>query len=143
MVINNKKYGGINMQENSITGERDSLSPKQKEAIFLLLNPQLTRAEIAERLSIGERTLYAWLQDDKFQRELKVARSKLSEAAMENLKTSFENAVSKLNKLVNSDDERVSLKACELVINFNLKAKDQELDDRLSALEELFKKPNT
>jgi transposase-like protein len=129
--------------ENGSTEDRDSLSPKQEEAIVLLLNPQLTRAEIAEKLGIGERTLYSWLQDEKFQRELKAARSKLLESAIENLKTSLENAVTKLNELVNSDDERVSLRACALVISFNLKAKDQELDDRLSELEELYKKSNT
>jgi transposase-like protein len=131
------------MEENGSTNERISLSPKQEEAIVLLLNPQLTRAEIADRLSIGERTLYAWLQNEEFHKELKAARNKLSEAAFASIKTSFENAVRKLNNLVNSEDERVSLKACELIINFNLKANDQELDDRLSELEELFNKPNT
>jgi len=126
------------MQELAGNGK---ITARQEKAIIELLNPtNKSILGIAYKLNIGERTLHAWLKQPKFKEALFNARKELTKDSLNKLKESLGEAVNVINGLMGSDKEMISLKASQLVIDYNLKLReDEEFEERLSRLEEVAK----
>lgn len=111
---------------------------KQEKVIQELIRPtNLSLSEIAERVGVGERTLYRWMSDSHFKEELSKARRKVREESIETLKVLFSRAVNNLSQLLDDSDTRIRIRACQLVLDFNLEIIEfAELDERLKKLED-------
>jgi len=121
--------------------ENGKVTAKQEKAIIELLNPtNKSILGIACKLNIGERTLHTWLKQPKFKGALCDARKELTKDSLNKLKESLGEAVNVINGLMGSDKEMISLKASQLVIDYNLKLRESdEFEERLSRLEEVAK----
>jgi len=119
--------------------ENGKVTAKQEKAIIELLNPtNKSVSGIAKKLNIGERTIHSWLKQPVFKEALCNARKELIKDSLNKLKESLGEAVNVINGLMHSDKEMVSLKASQLVIDYNLKLReDEDFEERLSRLEEV------
>jgi len=119
--------------------ENGKISAKQEKAIIELLNPtNMSISGIAKKLNIGERTIHTWIKQPKFKEALFNARKELTKDGLNKLKESLGEAVNVINGLMGSDKEMVRLKASQLVIDYNLKLReDEDFEERLSRLEEV------
>lgn len=130
------------MRENTAEFQKTSdncrLSAKQERAVLELVNPSTgTLEEVAKRIGVSERTLYNWLGLPHFQNRLQEERNRLRTEAFDKLKSTLNRAVERLSELLDSETETVRLRACQSVIDYNLKAKELgEFEERLRALEE-------
>lgn len=121
--------------------ENFRLSRKQEQAILELVNPSAhSLAEIANKIKVSERTLYNWLKLPHFQKRLREERTRLREQAFNNLKSTLNNAVEKLGELLDSESESIKLKACQTVLDYNIRIAELEgIEARLTRLEDLNK----
>ncbi len=117
----------------------DNLSAKQHKTIACLLcNP--TIAEAAEAAGVGERTIYAWLNEPAFSQAYRVARRAVVSQATAQLQQHVTVAVKELGHLVSGFGgvkPEIRLAAAKFVLEMAIKS--VELDDvqeRLSRLEE-------
>jgi len=119
--------------------ENGKVSAKQEKVIIELLNPtNKSVSGIAKNLNIGERTIYSWLKQSVFKEALFNARKELIKDSLNKLKESLGEAINVINGLMHSDKEMISLKASQLVIDYNLKLReDEDFEERLSRLEEV------
>lgn len=108
------------------------LKPKQRKAIELLVEAQLTYNEISEELKITPKTLYNWRADEEFAAELSMRlRLKLQGAAPRALK--------KMEELLEANPMVAHLSAKDLLdragygaestVNINSEAAVQIIDD--------------
>ncbi|MBI1763120.1 MAG: hypothetical protein HYR56_16960 [Acidobacteria bacterium] len=116
------------------------LTAKQVRAIEALLSER-TIADAAVAAGVGEASLYRWLNDPAFDKAYKSARSRLLETTLTRLQHVSSDAVKTLHETLTDPlaqaPARVS--AARTILEFSLKAREAlELDDRLSALEEVL-----
>lgn len=77
------------------------------------------------------------MSDSHFKEELSKARRKVREESIETLKVLFSRAVNNLSQLLDDSDTRIRIRACQLVLDFNLEIIEfAELDERLKKLED-------
>jgi len=89
------------------------MKAKQLKCIdFMVLNASATKEEIAKACKISRQTLYTWLKDDEF---IAALDKKFDEAWKELSKK----AQHKMEVLIASDNEQVSLGACKYVLDSN------------------------
>jgi transposase len=121
--------------------ENFRLSRKQEQAIFELVNPSAhSLAEIANKIKVSERTLYNWLKLPHFHERLREERNRLREQPFNNLKPTLNNVVERLGELLDSEIESIKLKACQTILDYNIKiAEVEELEESLTKLEGLNK----
>jgi len=126
------------MQELAGNGK---ISARQEKAIIELLNPtNKSVSGIAKNLNLGERTLHTWLKQPKFKEALFNARKELTKESLNKLKESLGEAINVMYLLLHSDKEMISLKASQLVIDYNLKlVENEDFEERLSRLEEVVR----
>ena len=113
------------------------LTVKQEQAILELLNPANgSLEEIAKKLGLTPRTLYRWQELPHFQDRLREERKRLRESALSKLQDLFNAAIEELSKLLKSTDEKIQLRACQIILDYNMKIVDiKELEERLERLE--------
>ena len=127
------------MQEFQDLSKNVRLSGEQQKAILPLLGNH-TIAEVANQIGITERTLYRWLTLPHFQEKLQQEREKLREQAFDNLKATLNKAVERLGELLDDESSSVRLRACQTILDYNIKLVEiQELEERLARLEALNK----
>jgi hypothetical protein len=91
---------------------------------------------------INKTTLYEWLKDETFRRELKRQRDTIIERALDSLKANIAKATKTLVKHLDSKRENISIRAAEDIIEFTQKALEhEELEKRIEALEARLSQP--
>lgn len=114
-----------------------TLSPKQMRAIDCLLSAS-TVVAAAECCGVNRTTLYRWLADDTFKREMDAAQRALVQTAARRLTNGLEKSVTTaLDLAEKSEDEPTRLRAA-LAIPGMLRelTEHYELSDRIRKLEE-------
>lgn len=114
-----------------------SLTKKQLLAIVELCNPANRRiSDVANKIGVGERTLFTWLKLPHFKEKLQIEKETLRRESLDTLKSTLLEAVTALRLLLQSENEGIKLKAALAVIEFNLEIADLEnLEQRITALE--------
>jgi len=114
----------------------ESLKPKQQKAILHLVdNP--TVSSVAKKIGISEAQIWNWLRDSAFREVLDNERDIVFEQAMARLKIASTKASDTLVSLLDSQDERIQLKASSDLLDRCFKFREVvEFEKRISALEE-------
>lgn len=95
----------------------EHLSEEQLQAIPLLIEGK-TDAEVGEAIGKSRETINRWRNHDKnFGKELKAARNTYLDSQLMALSTTQGKAITVLNDLLESDDEKIKLQAATLLIN--------------------------
>lgn len=113
-----------------------TLTPAQRRALNALLSNRDARSAAAA-CGIPERTLYRWLRDPKFTRELREAEQTMLESTVRRLQQASEQAVDALQRgLVASEATQNQLRAADIVLNRLLKAREiLEIERRMDEIE--------
>jgi DUF1680 family protein len=112
-----------------------NLTDRQWRVIAHLLASPSTE-EACRRARINKTTVYEWLKDENFRRELKQRRDLVIERALDSLKANIAKATETLIKHLDSQRENISVRAAERIIEFTQKALEhEELEKRIEALE--------
>lgn len=114
------------------------LTPKQEKAIAALMSsPTITEAAKAAR--IGERTLYAWLDDPAFSAAYRAALREALSYATGRLQRLSSAAADTLERLLTCGKPAIELGAARSVFEFAIKVTEiEDLQQRLTALEERY-----
>ena len=95
----------------------EHLSEEQLQAIPLLIEGK-TDAEVGEAIGKSRETINRWRNHDKnFGKQLKAARKTYLDSQLMALSTTKGKAITVLNDLLESDDEKIKLQAATLLIN--------------------------
>ena len=117
-------------------GHGEKFTRKQEEALAALLSEQ-TIAAAAEKVGIGEVTLWRWLKRDDFLAAYRAARRQVMEKSMAQLQQSSWAASTTLLKLLASPSDSVRLRAATEILNQGNKGLETlDFEERLSALEQ-------
>jgi Transposase len=125
-----------NPTETNEMNDNQRLTDRQLRVIPYLLTSHSTE-EACRRARINKTTVYEWLKDETFRRELKRQRDTIIERALDSLKANIAKATKTLLDHLNSKRENISIRAAEDIIEFTQKALEhEELEKRIEALEE-------
>ena len=115
--------------------DKATLTDRQRRVIpFLLASPSLEEA--CRRARINKTTVYEWLKNEDFRKELKGQRDAVISCALDSLKANIRKATETLVKHLDSSRENISIRAAESIIEFAQKAlESEELERRIEALE--------
>ncbi len=109
---------------------------KSDEALAALLAGGASVRAAARKTGLSERTIYRRQTRTGFAALVQQLRQEMLRQAASRLVRMTGKAVHKLNQLLDSSDERVSLQACKLVVEAALKVGERvELEARIAALE--------
>ena len=86
------------------------LNQKQLKCIELMVHTDMTNLQIAKKIGINNNTITLWLKKDEFQDAMK-------EEVDKSFKKMATKAQRKLNHLIDSKNDMVSLAACKEVLN--------------------------
>ena len=122
------------MAENGTTGTT-TLSDRQLGALpYLVAAP--SASEGARRAQVGLRTLYRWMDDDDFRRELERRRSEAAELAYVELRGLMLKAVHVLGDAMEDEIPQVRLRAAQTALSVGLKAAElKDIQKRLDLLD--------
>lgn len=124
------------MHETARFRTKIKLTPRQEKGVDALLTHS-TIAKASEATGISKRSFFEWLNLPHFKQRLDLERERLRSDTFEELKTLFVKSVKNLDALLDSQDERIQLRACEAVLKFSLEAVElSEIDSRLKKLED-------
>ena len=114
----------------------DNLTPNQQRAIAALLSSKTVK-EAAEEAGVSRSTVYTYLRDKDFSKELRKAQSAAIDAAASRLAAGLSEAIEELSRLIkNADSDSVKRLACSDWISFALRLREfSELESRIEALE--------
>jgi uncharacterized protein with ATP-grasp and redox domains len=121
--------------------DNERLTDRQLRVIpYLLTSPSTEEACVVPRLI--RLTVYEWLKDETFHRELKRQRDAIIERALDSLKANIAKATKALVKHLDSKRENISIRAAEDIIEFTQKALEhEEFERRIEALETRLSQP--
>ena len=120
-----------------MAGDADNLTPKQHKAIAALL-AEPTIAQAADKVGIGERTLYTWLDDTAFADCYRAARRDAVGQAVARLQQASSDAVTVLVGIMNDTETPRSIRVASAakVLDTAIKAVElEDLEARIAALE--------
>ena len=118
------------------TNETTTLTERQFNALPFLAAGR-TATEGAELADIGRTTLYRWMEDDDFRRELERCRSEAAELAHTELKGLMLKATLVLGEAMDDSNPLIRLKAAQIALNTHLKANElNEIEKRLNLLDD-------
>jgi len=95
-----------------------SLKPKQEVAALRIASGEKLK-DIADELKISPATLSNWQREPSFIAEVNSNREKLLKSSTERLTSLASTAMDRLESLILSDDQKVSLQAIKLVMSAN------------------------
>ena len=111
------------------------LSARQLRAIALLIAAPSIE-EGCKQARVSKAAVYGWLKDETFRCELKRQRYAVIEQALDCLKANLTRATETLVKHLDSDQQNISIRAAERIIEFTQRALEREtLEKRIEALE--------
>jgi hypothetical protein len=113
------------------------LSPKQDACAALLATGKSVR-DCAAEVDAGVRTVYDWLEQDKFKKQVAIYQSRLIDEALGKLAEAATKAVQTLIGCLDSTEgENVKVRAALGILDQLVRLKDlTDIERRLSALEE-------
>src|SRR5215831_16468959 len=97
--------------------EHEALTPKQVRTILCLLEAR-SFEEGCKRARAGKATVYRWLRQNSFRKELETRTKEMVELALENLKANAIKAVQTLLKHLDSKKGTMSIRAAESILEF-------------------------
>ena len=123
------------MAENGKT-DTAPLTDRQLRALpYLVAAPNIS--EGARLSQVGLRTLYRWIEDDDFRRELERHRSEASELAYVELQGLMLKAVHVLSFAMEDPSPQVRLRAAQTALSVGLKATEmRDIQKRLDLLDD-------
>lgn len=111
---------------------------KRDKVITALLTCR-TLEGAAKAAGIGRRTLYRYLEDPVFRKELREKRNALMDSALDSIRGKVQKAVDQLDALMDCEDDRTRRLACKDLIDYSLRIKEsQDMEERLEAIEKLL-----
>ena len=121
------------MAENGTSTK--ALSDRQLRAMpYLVASP--TVSEGARLAQVGLRTLYRWMDDDDFRRELERQRSEAAELAYVELKGLMLKSVQVLGSAMEDPNPNVRLRAAQTALSVAMKATElRDIQKRLDLLD--------
>lgn len=117
------------------------LTKRQKEAIpFLATSP--TYEEGRKKAKVGKTTLYKWLKNTEFSKELETQREKVVNEAFNTLKVNLIKAVTNLTGLLDQrGSPELKRRVCNNIIDYVFKIRElkeyRELQERLETVEKI------
>jgi len=123
--------------------EEKKLTNRQLLAIsHIISSPSIEEASQKAKVSRG--TIYKWLKDNDFCKELKSQRDKVINTALDRLKAAITKAVEELIKLTGAQREEVRRLACNDIITHALKSIElEDIDQRLDKVERIVLEKRT
>jgi len=121
-----------------VIGHGEKLSRKQEQAIAALLS-EPTIAAAAEKVGVGEVTLWRWLQREDFQADYQQARREAVAQAIAALQRASSEAVQALREIMVDSGAPASsrVSAAKTVLELALKGVElEDIERRVTALEE-------
>src|SRR5262249_24163773 len=107
------RSGGL--KESTDMNEHEALTPKQVRTILCLLEAR-SFEEGCKRARAANATVYRWLRQNSFRKELEARRKEMVELAFENLKANATKAVQTLVKHLESEKGTISIRAAESIL---------------------------
>jgi hypothetical protein len=121
-----------------MTGHGQKLSRKKEQAIAALLS-QPSIGGAAEKIGIGEKTLFRWLQLDEFQRAYKNARRQVIDQTIAQIQSVMSEAVRTLLNVMSDDATPASAKVSAARALLDIGFKVVEIEDLESRIEKIEK----
>ena len=123
------------MGQNGTNGTA-SLTDKQLQALpYLVAAPSLSEA--AKLAEVGRTTLYRWMEDDEFRRELERLRSEALDLAHVELKGLMLKATQVVSETMDDANPFVRLRAAQIALSVGLKAVEvKEIQRRIQLLDD-------
>lgn len=98
------------------------LSAKQQRAIVLIVEGE-SITKIASEIGVDRSTIYRWQHENPvFMAELGRVKSSLWDASQEKLRNAWMAAIDAIIEMLDSEDERMRMKAAELMLGMDIKA---------------------
>lgn len=94
-----------------------TLTQPQQRFIHLYLTGQYKNKQIAELLDVHENTLYGWLRRDDIRGIINEYQRAEHEQVENNLKAMRTKAMSRMNELIDSSIDAISLQACKDILD--------------------------
>lgn len=117
-------------------GKKEQLSDKQLRVIPHLLAARSIE-EACKQAKVGKATVYEWLKNETFRKELRRHREEIVTGALETLKANVGKATETLVGLLDSQNEGIKYRAAKDIIEFTQKALEfEELERRIAAIED-------
>lgn len=129
------------MKEIPKKGHGEKQSRKQDLAILALLTEK-TLKDAADKVGIGETTLWRWMQEDKFKEKYQEAKSQAVSHVTARLRQSMTIAVDALIEMAENPNTPAMARAnaSRTLLEYGFKAHEMEdLQTRVEQLEEQFK----
>ena len=102
------------------TDSGENLSTRQRQALPHLVASN-SLAEGARRANISRTTIYRWMEDDEFRRELIRLRSEAAELAKSEMKGMMLDATMALREALDDEDPLVRLRAAAATLSLSMK----------------------
>lgn len=119
-----------------------SLTDKQRHVINVLI--QVPYVEEAAKLGgVSKTTIYKWFRLPVFREELTKQRNLLLGMAFDNLKGHVEKAIRVLAELLDAENPSIRRNAASDILAHVIKARELELEERLSDIERLVYEKRT
>lgn len=115
----------------------DELTTQQQRAIAALLSTKSV-AEAAQQIKVTERTLFRWLTEPEFKRQLALAERELVSTATRRLLQYSDAAISVIVSIMADEAKPASvrLRAAMAVMDYSLKLREiLDLEERIAELE--------
>lgn len=120
---------------------KKELTARQKNAIPFLLTLPVERA--CDEAGLSKQTVYTWLKQDAFKKEIRRCRDELMQNAIETLKANVGKATEAFVGLLDSQNESIKHRTAKDIIEFTLRsAENESLEERIDSLEERLKELN-
>jgi transposase-like protein len=120
-----------------------ALNNRQIKAIPVFIGCD-SMEDAARQIGITKGTLYQWLKQDEFIKEVQIARKKLLDKAMNKLTNVSMKAVNTLEKLLDAESEAVRRAAANDILGHALKHRElSEIEDRLESVEKIVMERRT
>ncbi len=123
------------MTQNGTNGA-SILTDKQLQLLpHLVTAPSMSEA--ARRADVSRSSLYRWIEDDEFRRELERQRNEALELAHVELKGLMFKATQVLGEAMDNDNQFLRLRAAQIALTVGLKSVEaKELQSRIELLED-------
>ena len=125
----------------------EGLTKRQREAIpFLATSP--TYAEGLKRAKVSKTTLYKWLKNPEFTREIETQREGVVNEAFDTLKTNLTKAITTLVGLLDGKgNPELKRRVCNNIIDYVFKIRElkeyKEMQERLEVVERIVLEKKT
>src|SRR5438128_1740636 len=128
-----------NGTQTALAVREEKTLPHGEGALIVALACGNTAKEAAEKAGVGERTVYRRLADQEFMARVNQARNLMIGQAVGRLSLTCAKAAETLEKLLDSDNERIRLQAAKAILDHAIKLADNwAIEMRLGHLEGLM-----